>query len=295
MKLLLDTIGLQKSKVSRKLCVTGIVLLSTESTKPILKTKQLEEKAGKPKSRDRSSLPISVNSRNQWLRLTQQALPTTSHKVHKHADKKKHLEQPLLGKFFEKTKAQVKAKAKAKSKGKANSRNLGNSGSGASMPPVEVACTGLVDGPIVVDDASRCQEKSESTTLERAALDAHKGRCLDALPKTMRSKSFLLLILVWVYPDTLTTKPKRTMKRGLAMESSLPLTEYHLLSPPFATRLVALPRSSSWRKWILLYVLWFALNMDTVLTQNGDTHLLGVPVSMSKMSTRCLTTVARSS
>ncbi len=114
-----------------------------------------------------------------------------NHKVQKHTGKKKRLEQPLLGKFFEKAKEPVKAKAKAKGKGKANSRPPSNAGLRASIPPTESIDTGLVDDPIVVDDTSRCQEKVESTAQIGVASATHHvrplGRSPDNLPGNPRS------------------------------------------------------------------------------------------------------------
>ena len=93
-------------ETSKKLRVAGIALTKPQSSKPILKNRELELKAGKPVHRERRSVPIQVNSRNQWLRSTQQTLPARSHKVRKKPGKPKQPEQPSLGRFFEKARLQ---------------------------------------------------------------------------------------------------------------------------------------------------------------------------------------------
>ena len=101
-------------ETSKKLRVTGIVLTRPQSSKPILKNRELELKAGKPVHRERRSDPIKVSSRNQWRRSTQQTIPARSHKVQKKPGKQRQPEQPSLGKL----QGKAKAKAKAKSNGK---------------------------------------------------------------------------------------------------------------------------------------------------------------------------------
>ena len=101
-------------ETSKKLRVTGIFLTRPQSSKSVLKNRELEPKAGKPIYRERQSVRIKVNSRSQWLRVTEQTMPTQSHKVRKKPGKQRQSGQPSLRKFFEKTKLQSKAKAKAK-------------------------------------------------------------------------------------------------------------------------------------------------------------------------------------
>ena len=94
---------------SKKLRVTGIVLIKPKSCRPVLKSRELELKAGKPVHKERRSVAIQVKSRNLWLK-------SSLRKVRKTSSKHNLSEQPLLGKFFAKTKTQSKAKGKAKGK-----------------------------------------------------------------------------------------------------------------------------------------------------------------------------------
>ena len=103
-------------EISKKLRVTGIVLIKPQSCKSVLKSRELELKAGKPVHKERRSVPIEVKSRNLWLRSTQQTSAHCLRKVRKTSSKHNPSEQPLLGKVFAKTKTQSKAKGKAKGK-----------------------------------------------------------------------------------------------------------------------------------------------------------------------------------
>ncbi len=96
--------------------MTGIVLIKPQSCRPVLKSRELELKAGKPVHKERRSVAIQVKSRNLWLKSTQQTSVHCLRKVRKTSSKHNPSEQPFLGKFFAKTKTQSKAKGKAKGK-----------------------------------------------------------------------------------------------------------------------------------------------------------------------------------
>ena len=102
-------------ETSRKLEVTGILLVKSQS-KPVLKSKELGLKAGKPVHKERQSVPITVKSRISWLRSTQQAVANYCNKVKKASGKRTATDQQSLGKFFDKAKDQSKTKAKVKAK-----------------------------------------------------------------------------------------------------------------------------------------------------------------------------------
>ncbi len=98
-------------------------------------------------------MPIIVPSRNQWLKLTQQVLPTTNLKVQKQIDKKKHSEQPVLGKLFEKAKAHAKVKARAKSKSSRPKKQfVERLEAKTDRVPRKEENGGLSDDPIDIDD-----------------------------------------------------------------------------------------------------------------------------------------------
>ena len=103
-------------ETSRKLEVTGILLVKSQSNNPVLKGKELELKAGKPVHKERQSVPIAVKSRLAWLRSTQQNLAGSSNKVKKATGKRTVTDQASLGKFFDKAKNQSKTKTKVKAK-----------------------------------------------------------------------------------------------------------------------------------------------------------------------------------
>ena len=103
-------------ETSRKLKVTGILLVKSQSNSPILKSKELELTAGKPVRKERQSVPIAVKSRLAWLRSTQQNAVVPSTKVKKTAGKRAATDQASLGKFFDKAKNQNRAKPKVKAR-----------------------------------------------------------------------------------------------------------------------------------------------------------------------------------
>ena len=103
-------------ETSRRLEVTGILLVKSQSNNPVLKSKELELKAGKPVHKERQSVPIAVESRLAWLRTTQQNVACFSTKVKKATGKRTVSDQASLGKFFDKAKNQNKTKTKVKAR-----------------------------------------------------------------------------------------------------------------------------------------------------------------------------------
>ena len=103
-------------ETSRRLEVTGILLVKSQPNNPVLKRKELELRAGKPVHKERQSVPIAVKSRLAWLRSTQQNVAGSSNKVKKATEKRTVTDQASLGKFFDKAKNQNKTKTKVKAR-----------------------------------------------------------------------------------------------------------------------------------------------------------------------------------
>ena len=104
-------------EATKKLRVTGFLLVKSQSCCPVLKSKELELVAGKPVRKERQSAPIAVRSRSAWLRASQQQLTKSSAKVKKTAVKRSPTEQILLGRFFDNAKNHSRAKPTSKARG----------------------------------------------------------------------------------------------------------------------------------------------------------------------------------
>ena len=87
-------------EVTKKLWITGFLLVKRRTDCPVLTSKSLEEVAGKLGRKERLSVPIAVQSRTTWLRKTQQQITKTAAKGKKSSTKKGLGGQKPLGKFF---------------------------------------------------------------------------------------------------------------------------------------------------------------------------------------------------
>ena len=87
-------------EATRRLRITGFLLTKTETCCPVLKSKELEQVAGKLARKERPSVSIAVRRRTAWLRATHQGPPRSTAKVKKSVAKRSPTAQKQLGRFF---------------------------------------------------------------------------------------------------------------------------------------------------------------------------------------------------
>ena len=103
-------------EATRKLWITGFLLVKLQTDCPVLKSKELELVAGKLVRKERQSVSIAVQSRAAWLRAMHQQPTKPAAKVKKAAVKRSPTEQKLLGRFFDKAKNHSRTKPASKTK-----------------------------------------------------------------------------------------------------------------------------------------------------------------------------------
>ncbi len=102
-------------EVTRKLWITGFLLVKSQTDCPVLKSKELELVAGKlakelelvagklaRKERQSVAITIAVQSRTAWLRATHQQITKSAAKVKKASVKRSPTEQKITWQVFRK-------------------------------------------------------------------------------------------------------------------------------------------------------------------------------------------------
>ena len=101
-------------EATRRLRITGFLLAKTQTCSPVLKSKELEQVAGKLVRKERPSVSIAVRSRTTWLRATHQGPPRSTAKVKKTVAKRSPTAQKQLGRFFGGSHGHTRTKPAAK-------------------------------------------------------------------------------------------------------------------------------------------------------------------------------------
>ena len=86
-------------EATRKLRITGFLLTKTQTGCPVLKSKELEQVAGKLARKERPSVSIAVRSRTAWLRATHQGPPKSTGKVKQSIGKRSPTAPKQPGRF----------------------------------------------------------------------------------------------------------------------------------------------------------------------------------------------------
>ena len=103
-------------EATRKLRITGFLLTKTQTCCPVLKSKGLEQVAGKLARKERPSVSIAVRSRTAWLRATHLEPPKSTGKVKQSIGKQ-------LGRFFGGSRRHTLTKPAAKTRTNCDKKN----------------------------------------------------------------------------------------------------------------------------------------------------------------------------